>query len=308
MAETMLDSITTKLYLNKAIDNIFDTNALLSRLRRNQRSYDGGTSIAIPIEYDELASGGSFQGLELLDTAVNDFITQASYDWRHYYVTLGWSRGDYLKNKGSKQRIVDLVESSFKNASKKMQKNLTTGLFQTSKASSSDIDGLVTAICAAGSTSCGNLTSSDVSTWSPQRDTTTTTLTLAAMNAVERDASDGSDRVTLWVTTDDILGYYYDIATPQQRYTNADKTANQGFTALTFNNVPIISDKNCTSSYLFGLNEDHLWLAVHKDEDMRYEPPMKPLNQAAELGQIFWFGNIVTDARRRQSVLTAIAG
>lgn len=236
---------------------------------------------------------------------MNDVATQAEYDWRHYYVTLGWSRGDYLKNKGSKEQVVNLVSMITKNASLKMAKMLTTGIFQTSKASSTDIDGLPVAIVAAGTTDCGGLDSNDFSTWAAQRDTSTTALTLAAMNTQYNAANDGPDQVDLIITTDAILGYYYNISTPLQRYTNTE-VAKAGFTSLSFNDKPVMSDKGCNSSYMYMLNTEHLWLAVHKDEDMRYKEPQEPLNQAASLGQIFWYGNLVTDARRRQAVLTAI--
>lgn len=305
--DNQIDAITRKVYIPKAVNNVFDTNYLLKRLRSNQKTFSGGTKIAQPLEYDELVSGGSFQGLEILEVEVNDIISNAEFDWRQYYVTMGWSRRDYLMNKGNKEQVVNMVSSFSRNASQKMQKNLTTGLFQTSKAKSTDIDGLVTAICAAGSTACGGLTSTDIATWTPQRDTTTTKLSLASLNAQERGASDGTDRVSIWVTTDDIYGYFYDIATPLERLQNKE-AGDLGFTALSFNGKPFMSDKNCTSSYVFGLNENHLWLVSHSDEDMRYEPPVKPLNQAASLGQIFWMGNIMTDARRRQAVSTAIAG
>jgi hypothetical protein len=304
--ESQLLSVTEKLYIPKAIDNIFDSNYTLKKLRASQKSFDGGTKIAIPIEYAELASGGSFTGLELLDTAVNDVATLAEYDWRQYYVTVGWSRADYLKNKGSKTQIVNMVSMLTDNASKKMSKMLSTGLFQTTKAATSDIDGLVVATVAASTTDCGGLDSNDFSAWAAQRDTTTTKLSLASMNTLYRAAMDGPDAPNYIVTTDAILGYYSDIATPLQRYTNAD-SATQGFTTLSFNGIPVVSDKNAPASYLFMLNLDHLWLCAHKDEDMRYKKPTEPLNQAAELGQIFWMGNICCDSRRRQAVMTAIA-
>jgi hypothetical protein len=274
-------------------------------MRKKQKNFDGGNSINVPLEYAELASGSSFAGLQLLDTSINDVITNAQYEWRHYYVTIGWSRGDYLKNKGSKTQIINLVSTVTNNASKKMQKLLTTGIFQTTKVASTDIDGLVVAICAAGGTACGGLTSTDFANWAPQRDTSTTKLSLSAMNTLYRSAMDGPDAPTIAVTTDAIMGYYYDIATPLQRYEKTDEAA-QGFTTLLFNGIPVVVDKSCPAGYLFMLNEDHLNLFVHSDEDMRVKPVQEPLNQAASLGQIFWYGNIGTDARRRQAVMTAI--
>lgn len=261
---------------------------------------------AIPIEYAQGASGGSFKGLELLNTSFGDIITQAEFDWCQYYSPLGWSKRDYLINKGSKQKIVDMVASITKNAGKTMQKNLTTGIFQSTKAGTNDIDGLLTAVVAAGTTACGGLSSSDFSTWAAQRDTATTKLSLAALNNLWRDCSDGPDQPTLCVTTDDILGFFYDISTPLQRYNN-DAALKAGFEGvMTFNGVPIYADKNCTANQLFMLNLDHVWFGVHQDCDMYYQEPTTPLDQWGSIGHIHWMGNICCDARRRQGVMTAI--
>lgn len=305
--EDQIKAMTTKLYIPKAVDNIFNSNFFLSRLRKNQRTYSGGTSITVGLEYAELASAGSFSGTELLDTEVNDIVTQAEYEWRHYYVVFGWSRSDYLKNMGSKEKVIDLVSTSTKAASKKMQKNLTTGLFQTSKAKSTDIDGLIVATCAASTTECGGLSSSNFSTWAAQRDTSTTKLSLAALNTQERAAGDGDDRVSIWVTTDTILGYFYDISTPLMRYASQE-ALKAGFEGvMTFNGKPFVADKNQTASYIHGINENHFWMFSHTAEDMRYEPNVTPLNQAASLGKLFWFGNVGADARRRHVQFSAIA-
>ena len=303
--DSQLIAMTEKLYIPKLVDNVYDTNWTLKKLRAGQRSYDGGRKITPAIEYEEAASAGSFTGLEILDTTVGDISTSADYEWRQYFCTLGWSRRDYLINKSSKARIVDMVSAVTNNASKKLQKLLTTGLFQSSKADTTDIDGLIVAICAAGSTECGGLTSSDFAKWAPVRDTTTTKLTLAAMNSTWRDANDGTDTIDLIVTTDDVLGYFYDISTPLQRY-NDSEAAKAGFTSLSFNGTSVVSDKNCTANHLYMLNLSHLWLGVHESENMRYQKPQTPIDQAGDIGQIFWMGNLVCDSRRRQAVMTAI--
>lgn len=304
--ESGILAMTEKLYIPKFADNVFNSNPVLAKLRAGEKGYDGGSSIVVPLEYAELCSGGSFQGLGLLDTTVNDIATQAQYEWREYYTTLGWSSRDYHINKGSKSQIVNLVESMMKNATKKMEKLLTTGIFQTTKAATTDIDGLPAAITAASTTDCGGLDSNDFSTWAAQRDTSTTKLSLAAMNTKEREASDGSDRTNLWVVTDAIYGYFYDIATPLERLQNKEM-GDLGFTSLSFNGKPLLSDKGVSSGYMFGLNLDHLFLAVMNGRNMLYVKPQKPLNQSSELGRIEWMGNLVTDARRRQIQFSAIA-
>ena len=304
--EDQLKAITSKLYIKKEVDNIFTSNFLLSKMRAGERSYDGGTTIDIPIEHAQGAVGGSFKGLELLNTSFGDIITQATYEWRQMYSPLAWSHRDYLINKGSKQKIVDMVAAITRNAGKTMSKNLTTGIFQATKANSNDIDGLLVATVAASTTDCGALSSTDIATWAAQRDTTTTKLTLAALNNLWRDCSDGPDVPNLLVSTDKILGFFYDLSTPLQRYSN-EAALKAGFEGvMTFNGVPFYADKNCTADQVFMLNLDHLWMGVHQDENMRYQEPQVPLNQSGNIGHIFWMGNILCDARRRQGLMTSI--
>lgn len=311
MADDMITAMTTNYFLKDLVNNIFDSNALLSRMKEKERTYDGGRAIQIPLMNARAASSGSFTGYGLLDTQIADFATDAQFDWRHYYVTLGWSREDFLKNASSKARIVDLVEASTTNASETMQYNLTTGLFQTSR-TATEIDGFATAMVAAATTAWGGLSSSDFTTWQPGgaaagRDTTTTTISLSALNTVIRQCSDGNDKTTVIVTTDAIFTYIYNLLTPNQQFVNTTN-AKTGFTELSLNGIPVITDKNCTANYIYVLNEKHFWWGVHEKENMRYEKPKTPVDQATSIGQIFWYGNLVGDSRRRQGVLTAITG
>lgn len=310
MAADQVTTLTEKYYLKDLVDNIFKTNALLSKLKEGIREYDGGNSIVVPLEYAVAASGSSFTGLGLLDTAIGDIATQAQFEWRQYYVTLGWSRLDYLKNRSSKARIVDLVEAVTNNASKTMQENLTTGLFQATKAKGTDIDGLAVAALAVNTTAYGGLSSTDFTSWQPGgaaagRDTSTTTVSLSAMNVIYRLASDGNDHVNLIVTSDTIFGFIYNLLTPNQQFVNTTDLKT-GFTTLTWNGVPIITDKVSTGEYIYFLNTKHIWLAAHEEENMRYEKPKQPANQAASIGQVFWMGNIVGDSRRRLGAMTNV--
>lgn len=43
--DTGIIAMTEKLYVPKFADNVFNTNPTLSRLRKGQKSYDGGASI-----------------------------------------------------------------------------------------------------------------------------------------------------------------------------------------------------------------------------------------------------------------------
>ena len=50
---------TEKKFIKKMADNIFDSNPLLQRLKKNSyESIDGGTSIMVPLQYAVTSASG----------------------------------------------------------------------------------------------------------------------------------------------------------------------------------------------------------------------------------------------------------
>ena len=52
-----------------------------------------------------------------------------------------------------------------------------------------------------------------------------------------------------------------------------------GFSSLMFNGIPVISDTNVPSYHMFFLNENHLHLLAHKNENIRLTEFDEPINQ-----------------------------
>lgn len=308
MALDMLDAMTSHFFTDKDIeDNVFDTNPVLKRLKSKAKSYDGGVKISIGIESAESATGSFYTGAEVLNTSSSDFATRAEFEWRQAHVPISYTMRDFLINKSSKARLVDLVDSQMKNAQKVMQALLTTALFATSKGNAKNIEGFVASgPLAAGSTSWGGLTSSNITDWTPGvRDTTTTKVTHSLLDSTLRTCNDGSDQVTMLVTTDTVANLIYNILTDAERFVNTS-AGNLGFKTINIQGVPIITDKNATASYIYFINEDHIWLAYHEDRLMKMETPGIPVNQDARVKHLLFMGNLVGNSRRRSGVLTAI--
>lgn len=281
-----LSATTYKHIMPVVIDNIFRSNSLLHRAKENwYETIDGGTKIVIPVAYAASDASGWYSGAETLNTSSNDQISGAEWDWKNIYSTITITREDELKNSG-KSQIIDFVKAKVEIAEKTLSDNLGTALFNLGTDSKA-IVGLRLAIDSAGS--YAGIDRSSYSWWAAQEDSTTSALTLPALQSLQGDCSEGADRPTVAVTTQDIYDDYWSLVQPQQRFEDVD-TAKAGFRNLMFNGIPIIEDSHCPSGHLFMINEKYIKLKAHKDENFRFEPFMKYQNQNVATAKIFWTG------------------
>lgn len=76
-----INAITQKKFLPKLYDNIFDSNVLLSEMKKGNgyRKLDGGEKIVVPLEYAQLTAVGSYEGSDVLSTTDNETFTGAKH-------------------------------------------------------------------------------------------------------------------------------------------------------------------------------------------------------------------------------------
>lgn len=298
-----ISGITQRKFIPKLYDNIFNSNPLLQRHRK--RSYelvDGGVSIMVPLNYAVPTASGWYFGADTLNVNDNDQITAAEYTWKALYTNITILRTDELKNAGDEQ-MVSLVKSKVKVAEKQMEDQLGTGIFS-NNTNAKSIVGLPQ-IVATGNT-IGGISQTNFSWWQAGSvDTTTTTLSLSALQTVWNLCTIGSWSPSVAITTRSIFNSYYALLQPQQRFQDTE-SASGGFQSLLFNGLPVLPDSHCTSSALYMLNEDYIHLWAHKEEDMRFEPFAKPVNQNVKVAKIYWMGSYGTSNTRLQGALTAI--
>lgn len=297
-----VSAITRRKFIPKLVDNIFDSNILLQRGRKKfLEKLDGGTKIVQPLNYAVASASGWYAGADTLSNVDNDVITAAEYDWKQIYASIAIKRIDELKNAGASQ-VLSLVKNKVKIAEKTMADSIGTGLFNAGTTTDAIIG--LRAIVDAAST-IGGISQSTYSWWQAQEDTSSTVLSLAVMQALFNDAAIGNDKPSLIVTTRDIFDSYYALLQPQQRFVN-DEVARGGFSSLMFNGVPVVVDSHCPSSHMFMLNEKYLHLFVHKDEDFRFEPFMKPINQNVKVAKIYSALALGSSNNRMHGKLSAI--
>lgn len=295
-------AITQKYFVPKLVDNIFTSNVLLQRAKQKwMEKIDGGTQIIQPVAYATTTASGWYTGADTLSTTANDQIDNAIFDWAFLYANITVTRTDELKNSGREQ-IVNFVKSKVQLAEKTLANNLGTALY-TGSAASNQIVGLQTGI-SSGRT-YGNINSSTYSWWDAQVNSTTTALTISALRTLLGTATIGSDKPSVIVTTQSVYDSLYGLLQPQQRFMDSE-TANAGFVNLMFEGKPLVVDNRCPSGYLFAINEDYIHLFVHKDEDFRFEPFIKPTNQNVSSAKIYWAGALVIDNPRMMGVMSAL--
>jgi hypothetical protein len=299
-----VSAITEKYFVKKAVDNIFDSDPLLKRSKSKgwYKKIDGGTQIVVPLNYALNNAGGWYSGSQTLNTTDADNITAATYDWRQLYETISVSRIDELKNSGVAQ-VVDLVKAKTQIAEKTMLDRMGDGLYSAGTDSQA-ISGLRVIVDSANTV--GGISQSTYSWWQSQEDSSTTTLTLAALQTQFNALCINNEQPTVGMATRANYNRLWALLQPQQRFVDAE-TAKAGFSSLMFNGVPVIAGAKVPANHLFWLNENYLYLWAHKDEDMVFKPFESPINQNVKVAKLFWAGALGTDNCRMHGKLSALA-
>lgn len=297
-----ISAITERAFVKKLADNIFDSNPLLLRLKKKSfEMLDGGTSILQPLGYAQASSAGWYSGAETLNTTDNDVITAAEYQWKQFYANITVSRIDELKNSGDRA-ILNFVKEKVKIAEKTLMDNLGTGVYN----SGSDAKAIVGLRSIVGTANTvGGISQTTNSWWAAQVDSSTTTLTMSALQTQYNACSIDADKPSVMPCTRAIYNLYYALLQPQQRFVDSE-TAKAGFQNLLFNGTPVIADSHCPSSHIFLLNEDYLHFYIHKDENMRFEPFLKTLDQNIKSAKIYFAGAFGSSNNRLHGKLSAI--
>lgn len=298
-----VSGITEKKFIPKMYDAIFDSNPLLQRMKKKGiKKIDGGTSIMVPLNYAQTSSSGWYTGADSLSTSDNEVITAAEYAWKQLYANISISRLDELKNSGDSQKV-DLVKSKMQIAEKTMADSLGTGLYNAGTTTNAIIG--LRAIVNSSST-VGGIAQSSYSWWNGQVDSSTTAFSIAALQTQFNAASVDNEVPSVIVATRANYNRYYAQLQPMQRFQDSD-SAKGGFQSLMFNGVPFLADSHCPADHIIGINESNLFLAVHKDEDMRFSGFQRPENQNQKVGMIFWMGALCSSNNRLHFRMSAVA-
>lgn len=307
---SQLAAITQRLIIPKAVDNIFNSNPLLFRLKQKGIKYSGGRTIVQPIVSAKTDATGFYSGFDNLSTTPNDVLTAATYEWRQAYSHVSISGEEELKNAG-REAILNLLEAKRQVSELSLEDTLGTGL--QSLGGSDQIDGLQLLFSTTTSTAYGDIAQDDLATWAPNVRTLAVAGTVT-MNELQRAyglAVIGSDKPTIAITRQSVFDKYWTLLQPDQRFMT-DKGMG-GFQTLMFNGIPLVVDSHVPGTdgsnqdnWVEFLNERYLWLGVHKNVDFKVVPIAPTKDQDVRMVRILWAGNLITSSRRMHSVIKTI--
>lgn len=308
----VVNSIARRYIIPEITDNVYNSNPLFFRLNTAKKVVvRGGYQVEVPLMYSRFAAGGAYSGLDLLDVSPSDTVRNAAFDWRQYYVPVTVDGLTLIKT-DSPEAIADFIRIYFAQAEMELSTFLGDGLYSDGVTNTKKIDGLKGAVDDGTTlTTYGGLSRTTYTWWKASVDTSTTQLTLTALQTQFGNQSKGGRHPTLIVTTQANYNRYWVLLTAKQNFyvqpvAVDEQLANAGFTNVLFNGVPFLVDSNCQANTLYMLNEDFINLCVSPRGDFYMEDFQTAINQDAMVAKLFWAGNLYLTNCNVQGKFTAI--
>ena len=301
---SQLDAVTQNVIVKQLFDNIFDSTPLLSKIMASgsYKSQNGGTQIEIPLSYAK-GTGGWYKGADTLATDDVDQLTNSVYTWTNLYAAITLLEEDLLKNSGNAAQL-SLLSAKSEIAKKTLKDDLATGLYSDGTDSKS-IVGLADII--AVDQTVGGISQTDFSFWQAQVDSTSTTMSLSALNAVYQDCDINGEGPDLIVSTKANYNRYYNLLQPQQRFMDTSaSTAKGGFSSLMFNGKPWISDTYVPTNNVMMINLSQLHLFYHPERNISATAWIKPTDQELKTSRLLWMGALGSSNNRMHGKLSAL--
>lgn len=311
-------AISRRFILPKVADNVYKSNPFFLRANMaNRRDVQGGTQIELPLMYTNMTSYGWYSGFDQLNTAPSDTVQNMALMWKQAYVIVSLD-GLTMARVSSPEAIANLISLQFAQAQMQMADLLGAGIWSDAVANVKAIDGLAGAIDGGSVTSTyGGISRSSNSWWNSQIDSSTSALTLAALQSMHGNCTQGGQHPTIIASNQTQYNRYWALNTPFTQYPRQpvgqdEALASAGFTNLMFNNTPWIVDSHIGTAapnadgQLFMINENFLEFIVVSNMDFYLEDFQTPIDQDAMVSKLLWMGDIALNNCQLQGKFTAL--
>lgn len=307
-----INSISRRYIYPTLVDNVYRSNLMFFRANaRNKKVLQGGLQIEVPLVYSKFAAGGFYSGFDLLDVSPSDTVKNAAFDWKQAYVPVSVD-GLTLIRADSPDAVVNFLAFYFEQAQTQLADQLGSGIWSDVVSNNKSIDGLKGAVDdGTVATTYGGLSRTSNTWWKAQVDSATATLTLAKMQTMFGNCTEGARHPTIIACTQAIYNSYWALnasgqAFPVQPGGEDEQLAQSGFTNLLFNGVPVVVDSWIPANHMFMLNEDYVYLFVNPRADFSMKDFREPVNQDAMTSLILWAGNLVLANCARHGKFTVL--
>lgn len=287
-----INALTNDYWEPGSFDQYFQGNALMYRVLKRGRKWNGGDYLRVVIQYGQPV-GGAFNSQSKFDTTKREELNAARFAPAYYYEPVTFDIDDKVRNSGTAAQV-DIVAAKLSNAQKKIRQSMAVDFYNnaTQGPTGRGLLGLP-AMMSTASTAYGQVSNSDITEWTAGVvNTTGGPLSYATIRAGRTSCQVGDgieDKPTILVTTRTLFDVVEGQTQVNQRYEEAE-LAEVGFQNLIVNGIPMVSDYLCPSGYLFFINENLVDMKSHKDFFFVREPWMRPVDQYVYTTQIIWVG------------------
>ena len=311
---TQITAMTESYFLKKLADGIYNSKALVARLGRpgKLKLLDGGTKIITPVINSKPGTSGRFyEDLETLNSDRTDNVTAAEFQWVQQYEPIRVSRKELLINMGDAAKL-SLIAGKMEIAQENIDDVTGLGIFSDGTAATGALTTLqhtgLGAIISTTST-YGGIATADFAEWVAivkSNSGTARALSLNLLNSAIGSLTVGKNRPTIGVSRQNVNDELWTLFQPHQRLMSGEM-GKLGFeNVLEVNGIPFIVDSHADAGAFHLLNENFLFLAVHKEENWRKETLERLETTNSMLTRFFWMGNLICNNRRFQGKLSDI--
>ena len=298
----MITSISRRILREEATDVYYLGSPLTWRLfAQNKVVRRGGLHVESRFIYQPWATGGAFYGPEVLNVEPSTNEISGAWTWKEYYTNVTLDQRSLIRA-DSEYAVANYVVESCELAKMDMRDKIAAGIWSNGS-SYKAITGIYT-IVDTGATvpTYAGLTRSAYPFLKAQLNTNTSTMTIAALNALWDLCTKGARAPKLTVSIRANLTRYENlIATKQQFYTPTtvvDQTfANGGFSGGWYRNQPWLVDEHITPTTtkgnLFFLNDDYMELVINQNGDFEVGDFQQPTNQFVITSLVYFAGNLI---------------
>lgn len=312
--------LTTTLaeYLTTLQDNIFDDVPLLSYLNGKlgkavngaKRTLKGGERIVEPLLYGRNSTAKSYAGAEQLNTAIQDGITNAVFDWAQYSVAISIT-GLQQRGNQSTHKLIDLLQAKTTQAELSIQEILNQHLWASSVGNNNkDVTGIPFIVKATGS--LGGINPSTNPWWASEIDSSGTVFLtsdagIKAMRSLYNTLTIGNIGPDILFMSQAIFENYEQTGQEDRRYIS-NKVLDAGFQTLVFKGRPVVFDRDMPTGEIYMLNGKYLKWVTHRDADlsMTAQGFQTPIGQDTSVAMILLQANTTCSNRRRLGAITAV--
>lgn len=288
------------------VDQVFGARPLTFFLMQagQIRMVDGGAKIVEPLIVANNSTVETYAQGDTLNPADTSEFSAAEYDWKMIVASITIHGLEEAKNAGT-SRILDLLEGKImvarESITEKFNQDFHSGT--TTAPTGGNWNNLGYLLGQNGAVAVGGIAPNTNTYWQSNIDSAAEAITTAAMTTSYNNASVGNDQPNMVLTTQTLYEAYEALLQPQLRYQSAE-VADAGFQNLMFKGAPVLYDADCASGHMWMLNTKYLKLIGHSQKWFTPSPFIRTTTEDSRTAQIFCYGNLIVNNRKRQAVLT----